>query len=147
MWILIIIAVVICCIIAGISQSSEDAAEAESIRIANQIAAKRPDAFIRLFQEEFPNYAGTITFSKAEAAIREWERAADSKEYKRHLKMFNKGKFKNAHAAKTAMSYIVRCTASEISPEFLIYVDENPLEDSYMGIRRAIHSSNTLANE
>ncbi|MEM7215182.1 MAG: hypothetical protein AAF423_06530 [Pseudomonadota bacterium] len=147
MWILIIVAIVICCIVAGIAQSSEDAATEQRDQNIRQIAAKRPDAFIRLFQEEFPDFAEDITFSKAESAIEEWNRALESNDYKQHLSFFNKSQFKDADAAQKARRFLMGNVANEISSEFLEHVLENPIEDSFNAMHRIIRSSLTLAGE
>ena len=49
MWILIIIAVVICCIVAGIAQSQEDAQNEQKAQIKNQAAS-----FVNYSKKSFP---------------------------------------------------------------------------------------------
>ncbi|NIZ59848.1 hypothetical protein DL239_02530 [Sedimentitalea sp. CY04] len=140
MWIWIIGAVVVCCIIAGVAQASEDDEK-------KKLAAKRPDAFVRLFSEEFPDFSGNITFAKAEAAIKKWDEAIVSYDFTKHQKLFDKTKFKNVDSANQAMSYLINCVAKEISIEFVEYIQKNSMEASYAAMRRAMDSSLTLAEQ
>lgn len=140
MWFWIIGAIVVCCVIAAFAQASEDEEK-------KKVAAKRPDAFIRLFSEEFPDFSGNITFAKAEAAIKAWDEAIASNHFTKHLKIFDKTKFKNDHAAKQAMNHVIHSVAQQISPEFTSYVMNKPLDESYASMRRAMDSSVTLAGQ
>jgi hypothetical protein len=141
MWILGVIAVIICCIIAA---AMSDAQDAENKKSANQMAAKRPDAFIRLFSEEFPDFASQMTFSRSEAALRAWDAAVRSNDYTKHLMFFDKTKFKNAAAMREAARYVNRNVAAQISREFAEHAEQDP-EATYLALRRAITSSLTLA--
>lgn len=140
MWFWIIGAVIVCCIIAAVAQASEDEDK-------KKVAAKRPDAFIRLFSEEFPDFSGSITFAKAEAAIKAWDAAIASNSFTKHLRIFDNTKFKNDHAAKEAMDHVIHSVAQQISPEFVSYILNKPLSESYASMRRAIDSSVTLAGQ
>lgn len=140
MWIWIIGAAIVCCVVAAFAQAEEDEEK-------KKVAARRPDALIRLFSEEFPDFSGAVTFSKAEAAIKAWDTAIASYNYKKHLKIFDKKKFKNDNAAKQAMSHVTQSVAQEISPEFVSYLSNRPVDEAYASMRRAMDSSVTLAGQ
>ncbi len=165
MWFWIITAAVICCVIGAIVENEEKKeaqaeqakiAQAEQAKIAQaeqakitqdkKVSAKLPDAFIRLFSEEFPDFQNQITYSRAEAAIATWNNSVAADDYTRHLKFFNNNEFKNDVAHREAATYVVTNVAREISPELLEYAKNNP-EQSYATLRRVIISSFTLANQ
>lgn len=143
-WFVIIAIVVICCIVAAFNESNEEAAKAIEAQNDKQIAAKRPDAFIRLFSEEFPDFAGQLTFSKSEEIIQCWERISVSSDFRKHFKLFSKDEFKSPSNEQTAMRYIMLNVANNVSSDFEEYVNDN-LKGSYAAMRRAINSSKTLA--
>ena len=140
MWFWIIGAVVVCCIIAAVAQASEDDEN-------KKVAAKRPDALIRLLAEEFPDFSGSITFAKAEAAIKAWDEAIASKDYTRHLKIFDQTQFKNDQAAKEAKYHVMHVVAPRISPDFAAYAINKPIDESFASMNRAMSSSVTLAGQ
>ena len=137
MWIWIIGAIVVCVVIAAFAQAQEDEEK-------KNVAAKLPDAFTRLFSEEFPNFSGNITFTKAEAAIKAWDTGFEDREYTKHKHWFREGYFKNEDAKLIAETYLVSKLAKEISHEFLAYVQENPVE-GFNTVNRVIISSRTLS--
>lgn len=158
MWLLIIMGIFACWVISAIGNAAKDeeianqsqtiAVQSQEIaQINRQIAAKRPDAFIRLFKEEYPIFADALTFSKAEGAINTWNWALGQKGYTQHLTIFDKSKFKTDEAFLQAASFMSLQLAQEVSNEFRDYVLLAPVEETYLTIRRIINSSYTLASQ
>ena len=71
MWILIAIGVVVVCVIAA-------AAAGESEKQEKTAAAKRPEALVRLFNEEFRSLGASLTYAQADQAVKNWEKLEKS---------------------------------------------------------------------
>lgn len=71
MWIVIGLVVVVCCIAAA-------AAEGESDKQKKEAASKRPDALVRLFNEEFGSSGATLTYAQADNALKQWAKLEKS---------------------------------------------------------------------
>jgi opacity protein-like surface antigen len=137
MWIVIIIVVVACCAIAAAAAGKDEEEK-------KQTEAARPDAFIRLFSEEFPEFGNNLTFAKSEAAISAWEKTTKKYAYQRHLKLFDQTTLKDGTGGDKARRLAATETAKHISAEFLSFCEIN-VHQSYDGLSRAIKSSVTLA--
>ncbi|MEL7240261.1 MAG: hypothetical protein AAGK78_15490, partial [Planctomycetota bacterium] len=93
-WIIVaIIVVVLLCSLSSSSESNADAqkqlAEAQQKQLADQSSARRPEALRRLFDEEFPEYSGQLTYAKAERFISRWDEVIASSEYKQAFSWMN----------------------------------------------------------
>jgi hypothetical protein len=141
MWTFIGIVVVIL-ICAGIAASSNQA-EVEQKKLLASSAAKRPEAFQRLFAEEFPAFSSNVTYSKAEAILSTWTKAAESWDFKQHVTFFG-GQFKDSDHHLLACKLMVARTASLISDEFASEAAKAPI-DYYSTMHRIITSANTLS--
>ncbi len=112
--------------------------------VADAATAKRPDAYSRLFGEEFPGFAGQITFVKSESMIAASNNCLASPSFKKQLHWLNKDHFKSDEAAEIAMTELVTLTAQHVSPEFLEFAVQNK-RDAYLKFIGILNSSATLS--
>ena len=140
-WIILIVAAGIC---SAISSAAEEEEKKNTEKEKKLLEAKQPDALIRLFSEEFPDFGNDMTFSKAQEVLKTWNSVAASSDYKKHVKFFDNTSFKSEADCQLAMSYMMREIGGIISSEFREYANEN-VEYSYSTMRRAITASLTLA--
>jgi len=138
-----IILVVICCIVASISQSNDENEKRQSILLAEKFAARMPDAFIRIFGEEFPEHASEITYSKAKGCIDAWNSTVTSKEYKKHISWIG-NKYKSPTHQRAGELLLARNVASQVSDKFLeqALADPDKFSETF---QRAIKAAATLS--
>ncbi len=145
-----IVVVVICCMISGMNDNSKKAVDIQNEALADQqraiaaqAAAKRPEAFAKLFAEEFPDFAGEITYAKAQAMLLDWDKALKAKEYKRALTWSGKA-YKDYHTGQKAKKYVLQRVGAHVSPAFLQQV-ENHVDESLAAMQRVVDSSLVLS--
>lgn len=137
---LLVVGIVIC-ICAAIAAASDDEEKKKAAA-----AAKVPDAFARLFREEFPRFADQITYAKSEQFLRQYHAALSARPWTSRLKLFDKSRFKSEPDRAQALRYLAGATAGEISDDFRTFAINNPNE-YFQTIQRVIASTNTLSNQ
>ncbi len=123
MGLVLIVLVCVCAAIAvggGLAQGEEQ--NALTAKALNQdAAAKRPDAFSRLFKEEFPEFADQISFVKSESMIRAYTAYGGSSQHKKHLHWLYTKNYKSDDAELQAKRELLEHCAPCVSPEFCDY--------------------------
>ena len=142
----VLIAICSCVALAvfGAIAQGEEENNLKAKAITDAATAKRPDAYSRLFKEEFPEFANKITFVKSESMIAASSSCLASPYFKKQLHWLNKDQFKSEEAADLGMTELVNLTAQHVSPDFQAYALKNK-RDAYLKFIGILNSSATLS--